>query len=192
LVKQITQQKAESDRLRLELRQATEAIVDENARISTRMTAVLEEEKKQAANDRQNLLSQITALVNAQAETQEKRLSEKSAMVQESITSSNATLESTLKAYEDGMDSWNEKETELLDKVAKSKDTMKTKLQDDWAVSILTLKMAPHQRLTLARRRMCTAPRSRTRQSRSTRRPCASWTSSSRALRCRWKPSMSL
>jgi kinesin family member 11 len=192
LVKQITQQKAESDRLRLELRQATEAIVDENARISTRMTAVLEEEKKQAANDRQNLLSQITALVNAQAETQEKRLSEKSAMVQESITSSNATLESTLKAYEDGMDSWNEKETELLDKVAKSKETMKTKLQDDWAVSILTLKMATHQRLTLARRRTCIAPRSRTRQSRSTRRPCVSWTSSSRASRCRWKPSMSL
>ncbi|KAH6692657.1 kinesin motor domain-containing protein [Plectosphaerella plurivora] len=135
LVKQITHQKAESDRLRLDLRQATEAIVDENARISTRMTKVLEEEKKQAASDRQTLLSQITALVNAQAETQEKRLGEKSAMIQESMTSSNATLESTLKAYEDGMDSWNERESELLDKVAKSKETMKTKLQDDWAAA---------------------------------------------------------
>ncbi|OLN84318.1 Kinesin-like protein bimC [Colletotrichum chlorophyti] len=132
LVKHITEQRSESNRLRQQLQSATDTITEQNANISAQIRQVLDEERKQAAQDRQNLLAQITTLVNAQAETQETRMAEKAAQLQKSVLDSNVSLQGNMAQYSEDMDSWDTKEGQLLDEVAKSRDMIKKKLQDDW------------------------------------------------------------
>ncbi|KAM0503916.1 Kinesin- protein 11 [Verticillium nonalfalfae] len=132
LVTHIAAQRAESLKLRQQLEKATRTIAERNAANASRMQEVMEGERKQAAVDRQDLLTQITSLINAQAEVQESRLADKTAELQKSILASNTTLEKDVAAYGEGMDAWNSKEDELLETVANSKEAMKTKLKEDW------------------------------------------------------------
>ncbi|KAF6804594.1 kinesin related protein 2 [Colletotrichum musicola] len=132
LMMHITEQRSESDRLRQQLQSATDTIVEQNANVSAKMQQVLDEERQQAAQDRQNLLAQITTLINAQAETQETRLAEKTAQLQKSVLDSNVSLQASVAQYSGDMESWDSKEGQLLEDVAKSRDTMKNKLKEDW------------------------------------------------------------
>ncbi|KAJ6788279.1 hypothetical protein PWT90_09832 [Aphanocladium album] len=132
LVKHITAQRSESDNLRRQLQNATNAAVLQSSSTSLRIQEVIDEERRQAADDRQKLLSQITTLINTQAETQESRFADKASQIQKSVTESSATLEVAVTQYNDGMDSWDEKEGELLEEVKKSREQLKTKLKDDW------------------------------------------------------------
>ncbi|KAH6697886.1 hypothetical protein VD0002_g8981 [Verticillium dahliae] len=132
LVTHISAQRAESLRLRQQLEEATRTIAEQNAANASRMQEVMEGERIQAAVDRQDLLAQMTSLINAQAEVQESRLADKTAELQRSILASNTTLEKDVAAYGEGMDAWNSKEDELLETVTNSKEAMKTKLKEDW------------------------------------------------------------
>ncbi|KAK7416644.1 Kinesin-related motor protein [Neonectria punicea] len=132
LVKHIAVQRAEADNLRRQLQSATNTIVLQNASVSTRIQEALEEERRQAVEERQKLLSQITGLINTQAEAQETRLAEKASLIQKSVVESNTDLEEAVTQYGQGMESWDQKEGELLDEVKKSRDQVKTKLKDDW------------------------------------------------------------
>ncbi|KAI1477098.1 kinesin-domain-containing protein [Daldinia eschscholtzii] len=135
LLRHITSQKKESDSLREQLRQASDAIVQSNASISTQLQKAINEERRQAAEERQNLLTQITTLINSQAEIQESRLANKAVSIQKSVQENSTALESSMAEYSQGMDSWDEKETQLLDEVASSRETLKTKLKDDWTIA---------------------------------------------------------
>ncbi|KAF9870245.1 kinesin related protein 2 [Colletotrichum karsti] len=135
LMRHITEQRSESDRLRQQLQDATDTVVEQNANISAQMQQVLDEERKQAAKDRQNLLAQITTLINAQAETQETRLAEKTSQLQKSVLDSNTALQGSVAQYSEDMTAWDSKEGQLLEEVAKSRDTMKNKLKDDWTTA---------------------------------------------------------
>ncbi|RSM12214.1 hypothetical protein CDV31_006420 [Fusarium ambrosium] len=135
LVKHITAQRAECDSLRRQLQAATNTIVLQNATISTRIHEALEEERRLAIDDRQKLMTQISALVNAQAETQESRLHDKAILIQKSMAETNTNLENAVSHYGEGMTSWDVKEGELLDEVKKSRDQLKTKLKDDWTAA---------------------------------------------------------
>lgn len=135
LVKHITAQRSESDGLRCQLQSATNAAVLQSSSTSLRIQEVIAEERRQAAEDRQKLLSQITTLINTQAETQESRFADKAAQIQKSVTESSATLEGAVTQYNQGMESWDEKEGELLEEVKKSREQLKTKLKDDWTTA---------------------------------------------------------
>jgi kinesin family member 11 len=135
LLKHITSQREESDSLRLQLQTASDTIVKSNASISARIQEVIDEERKQAAEERKNLLLQITGLINSQAELQESRIAGKAASIQQSVQETNTTFEEGVSQYSQGMDTWAVKEKQLVDDVSKSRDTLKTKLQDDWNVS---------------------------------------------------------
>ncbi|KAJ3494813.1 hypothetical protein NLG97_g3828 [Lecanicillium saksenae] len=132
LVKHITAQRSESDNLRRQLQIATNAAVSQSSATSLRLQEAIEEERRQAAEDRQKLLSQITTLINTHAETQESRFSDKTSQIQKSVTESSTALEGAVTQYNEGMDSWDEKEGELLEEVKKSREQLKTKLKDDW------------------------------------------------------------
>ncbi|CAJ2499885.1 Uu.00g027380.m01.CDS01 [Anthostomella pinea] len=132
LLQHISCQKKESDDLRQQLEGASETIVQSNALVSTRLQEVINEERRQAAQDRRNLLAQITNLINTQAEVQESRLADKAASIQQSVRENNMEFEGSVAQYSQGMDSWNEQEDQLLDEVAKSRETLKTKMKDDW------------------------------------------------------------
>ncbi|AEO69948.1 uncharacterized protein THITE_2120711 [Thermothielavioides terrestris NRRL 8126] len=135
LLRHIRAQKAESDRLRAELEEAAKAMVESNQSVSARIQEVLDEERAQAATERQALLSQITRLINSQAELQESRLADKAALLQETMADSSKMFEGSVAEYSAGMDAWGERDEKLLEEVASSKDTLKTKLKDDWTAA---------------------------------------------------------
>ncbi|KAJ6442885.1 kinesin related protein 2 [Purpureocillium lavendulum] len=135
LVRHITAQRSETDNLRRQLQGALNTIVLQNASVSTRIQETLEEERRQAAEDRQKLMAQITALVNSQAETQEARMADKASQIQKTVSESSTSLEAAATQYGSGMDSWDEKEGELLDEVKKMRDQLKTRLKDDWTTT---------------------------------------------------------
>ncbi|KAK4038378.1 P-loop containing nucleoside triphosphate hydrolase protein [Parachaetomium inaequale] len=135
LLRHIRAQKAESDRLRHDLEEASHAIVESNESVSTRIQEVLDEERTQAAAERQALLSQITRLINSQAELQESRLADKAALIQDTILDSNKTFEGSVAEYSAGMNAWGERDSKVLDEVSSSRDALKTRLKDDWTTA---------------------------------------------------------
>ncbi|OTB05715.1 hypothetical protein M426DRAFT_56522 [Hypoxylon sp. CI-4A] len=135
LLMHITSQKKESDSLREQLQSANETIVQSNTSISTQLQDVINDERRQAAEERRNLLTQITTLINTQAEAQESRLANKAVSIQQNVKANSTALEGSMTQYSQGMDAWNEKETQLLDQVAISRETLKNKLKDDWTTA---------------------------------------------------------
>lgn len=131
-------QRSESDALRRQLEEAGQAMVQANEAVSSQVQEVVEEERKQAAEDRQKLLTQIAGLINAHAEQQETRLAGKAAKIQGRVNGAKETFRGQVTAYSTGMDSWNMNEDRLLQDVARSRDDLKKKLKDDWTVSAAT------------------------------------------------------
>lgn len=111
-----------------------------NVAASTRLDEVLREEKEQAAVDRQNLLAQITNLVMAQGDAQDVRIGSKIQEVQKDVLASKESFEASQSQYNVGMDAWNEKETQLVEEVLRSREALKTKLKEDWVVCFLRCK----------------------------------------------------
>jgi len=107
-----------------------------NTIAAARLDAVLVEERQQLAADRQSLLSQISSLIAAQGEAQDLRLTTRITEVQRDIISSKDTFEASRAKYSQGMDSWNDKETSLVGEVLRSRETLKSKLKEDWVVSV--------------------------------------------------------
>ncbi|CAI4218514.1 unnamed protein product [Parascedosporium putredinis] len=135
MMRHLASQRSEADRLRRQLESATHTMIQQNATLSLRIKEVINEERQQAAEDRQSLLTQIGALINAQAEVQESRLAEKAALLQKGLTDANSTLSGSVDRYGESMATWDKKEGQLLEDVKTSRDTLKTKLKDDWNVS---------------------------------------------------------
>ncbi|KAH8669630.1 P-loop containing nucleoside triphosphate hydrolase protein [Tricladium varicosporioides] len=132
LLKHVNAQKAEAEELRKQLTSASEFAMEANVAASARLDEVLRDEREQAATDRQNLLTQITSLVMTQGEAQDARISSKVEEVRENITTSKDAFEASRTQYSLGMDAWNEKEGKLVEEVLRSRETLKSKLKDDW------------------------------------------------------------
>lgn len=135
LVKHVNAQKAEANTLREQLMFANNVAAEAKTQANDRLEAVLAEEREQALHDRQNLLSQITGLINAQGEAQDARLSSKVQSIKSEIDESKNVFVSATSSYAEGMNAWNVKEEGLVEEVMKSRETLKTKLKDDWMVS---------------------------------------------------------
>ncbi|KUI62027.1 Kinesin-like protein bimC [Cytospora mali] len=132
LLQHLSAQRSESDTLRRQLEEASKAMVRSNESVSAQIQTVVNEERKQGAEDRQRLLAQITGLINAHSDQQESRLAGKAARIQKRVEGAKETFEGQLETYSTGMDTWDSNEESLLQDVAKSRDTLKSKLKDDW------------------------------------------------------------
>jgi kinesin family protein 11 len=134
LLKHINAQRTEADELRQQLQTASELAMQSNVAASAKLDDVLRDEREQAALDRQNLLSQITNLISLQGEIQDKRLGVKIAEVQQTVMSAKESFEVSRNQYSQGMEAWNEKEGKLVEEVLRSRETLKSKLKEDWVV----------------------------------------------------------
>lgn len=134
LVKHLITQQAEADELRKQLATATAEAMRSETQISDQLQILLNEEREQAAKERQLLLAQVTNLVNTAGSTQEARLSQKVQTVRTDISSATGELRLADKLYTDSMDVWSKKESLLVDEVVKSRDTLKGKLKRDWTI----------------------------------------------------------
>ncbi|KAI4178142.1 MAG: hypothetical protein L6R41_008524 [Letrouitia leprolyta] len=132
LVKHVNTQKAEADELRSQISMAAQTSIQTEAHISSQLQSALDEERAHAAQDRQDLLSQITSLVNKSGEMQDTRWQSKIDTIRSDIASSRSTLESEEKRYTEAMAVWSQKETLLVEEVLKSRDTLKSRMKKDW------------------------------------------------------------
>lgn len=105
------------------------------SRMSSELETVLKEERTQAAQDREALLSQIASLVHKSGETQDARWESKIDSIRSDITSSRSKFEVEEKTYGEGMDVWSQKESLLVEEVIRSRDNLKTRMKKDWTVS---------------------------------------------------------
>lgn len=103
-----------------------------DADVSIRLETCLNEERAQASQDRQNLLAQITTLINSSGLAQDSRWESKINAVRKDIASARSTLDTANENYDTSMDLWSEKENLLVGEVLKSRDTLKIKMKDDW------------------------------------------------------------
>ncbi|KAI0513070.1 P-loop containing nucleoside triphosphate hydrolase protein [Xylaria bambusicola] len=128
-------QRKESDDLRVQLEDATEKISQSNASISIQIQNALDEERKEAGEERRLLLAQITSLIDSQAKAQETRLANRATLIRQNVEDNSTLLGGSVAQYAKGMDSWNAREGKFLDEIATSRETLKSKLQDDWTAA---------------------------------------------------------
>lgn len=139
LVKNLNEQQAENERLQQQVLDANAALVLSNKVSQAQLTKIIEEENQKGAEERQQLLAQITSLITANAENQVNRLNEKVSSVSEGIATANEAMETEQNAYSEGMKSWSSKSQDILAGVAKSRDAVKTKIKSDFAVSSMRI-----------------------------------------------------
>ncbi|KZF24209.1 kinesin-like protein-like protein bimC [Xylona heveae TC161] len=125
-------QKTECDNLRREASQAAKAAADANEVANFRLEAVLVEERQQSASDRQNLLTQITALVNATGEAQEARLASKINSIQTDISASTLTFGNAEARYNQAMDAWSLRGEACAKETFDAYKLFEAKLNQDW------------------------------------------------------------
>ena len=125
-------QKAEADDLRQKASSAAKAAMQADADVSMRLETCLNEERAQASRDRQNLLAEITTLINSSGEAQDSRWVSKINAVRKDIASGRSTLDTANENYNTKMDVWSEKENLLIGEVLKARDALKNKMKDDW------------------------------------------------------------
>ncbi|KAH7018378.1 kinesin related protein 2 [Microdochium trichocladiopsis] len=132
LLQIIASQKQQSDKLSEEVRKAGDSIVASNTDVSARLQDAVTQEREQAALERQALLGQITALINAQAETEQLRWAGTVNSIGENIAENNDSFGNAVEVYSEGITAWGQKEDGLLERVTKSKDALNAKLASDW------------------------------------------------------------
>ena len=102
--------------------------------VAARLETCLNEERAQASQDRQELLTQITNLVNKSNEAHDDRWKTKLNDVRQEILFSKSALQTADERYNIGMDVWSQKEKLLVEEVLTSRDTLKGKMKEDWKI----------------------------------------------------------
>ncbi|OAA55302.1 kinesin-II 85 kDa subunit [Niveomyces insectorum RCEF 264] len=126
-----TSQRSEAECLRRQVESASQAAVEANTRMAAQMQETVNEERRQAAEDRQRLLAQIGDLINAQATDQEARWAAKTDVLRERLVQANASLEGSLDVYAEGMDAWNERNDKFAEDLSRARHDLITRLDDD-------------------------------------------------------------
>lgn len=138
----IKSQKAEANNLRQQLQEANKRAAEANAMASSKLETTLTEERRAADADRRDLFAQIQSLMDETGERQANRLKCKVDDVREDMEASRDSLQKADTKYGEDMDKWVQSGDDLLDEATKSKDSLKTKMRNDWMVCISSLVVA--------------------------------------------------
>lgn len=132
ITRQLSTQKEEAEYLRVALTEANQQHIDATLRASEQLHANAEADRLAAQMDRQNLMKQIAALIEASATKHEERFGANVRNAQASLAATTSTFQQAGQTYGEGMNQWIEHDSELLQKVSHAKDVLKTKLKNDW------------------------------------------------------------
>ncbi|KAJ4413138.1 Kinesin- motor protein [Didymella pomorum] len=135
LVKSLNAQQAENDCLHAQVLEANAALLTANKHTQGRLAQVVDEEKQKSAEERQQMLQQITALIDASADAQDQRMNEKLASVGEELGVANAAFETQQSAYTAGVEAWNDQSKTVVAGVTASRDAMKNRLRGDFEMA---------------------------------------------------------
>lgn len=115
---------------------AAKVAIQAEVEFSSRLDSCLKEQRSQAATDRQEMLSQITDLINKSGEKQGSRWESKINEIRNDIQVSSSTFQKADDRYNESMDVWAGKENKLVEEVLKSKEALKSKMKKDWTVKL--------------------------------------------------------
>lgn len=127
-------QKTEVNRLRLQLQEANRETVEANRKVSCNMAQLLEEEQAHAGAEREQLLSQISTLMEESRQKQLNRVKGRFDNLRTGISSSGDSLERATAQHDRQIDEWIFRSEQFAKDVSSSKDDIKTKMQNDWEV----------------------------------------------------------
>lgn len=177
-------QKAEVNELRSQLQEANRRAIEANEAASTRLQQALEEERENAEADRADLLSQIKLLIEDSGKKQAARLKNRVDGITSDMASSGEMLEQASNTYHDRMKEWTRREDQLIEEVTSSRDTIENRMQNDWNVRFVHANIYLDGTLMFFRFSTSATPRSKGRQSLSTRKLSGLW-----MFRCKtWLP----
>jgi kinesin family protein 11 len=148
---QLNTQKEEAEHLRAALSEANRQHIEATTRASEQLHANAEADRLSAKLDRHNLMTQITALIEASAVKHDDRVEANVRSTQANLAASTSALQKADQTYGEGMDKWIDHDRELLVKVNQSKDELKAKMKNDWTAintrntAIQTSTKAVHQ-----------------------------------------------
>ncbi|KAK6502834.1 kinesin motor protein cin8 [Arthrobotrys musiformis] len=129
--KHLAAQTQRANDLKLDLEAANKAAVAAQNSASDSIAAVLAEESQKAAQERQQLLAQITQLVATNALEQDRRLAQKMGSVQTGLTVLSDRLSSATNTIGSGMSQWSEAEESFKQGLSVTRDGIKKRLQGD-------------------------------------------------------------
>jgi len=134
VVNNLHEQKNEISQLRSQLQQANKETIEANRKASSQLAQSIEEENATAEAERDQLLSQIKALMDESRQRQYSRMKGKFDGVRADISSSGDALEQATTQHDRHIDEWVFKSEQFAKDVITSRDEVKTKMQNDWEV----------------------------------------------------------
>ncbi|MCJ1312742.1 kinesin motor protein cin8 [Agyrium rufum] len=134
LVKHLSGQKVEIETLRTQLSSATQSLLQSESATQQKLATCLEEEKSQAAKERQGFLKNITDLIGQSAQQQEERWSSRIDDICGGMESTRSAFTSEKSTYDTAMDQWSQEEASFVAQVSSSREAIKNKLKKDWTV----------------------------------------------------------
>ncbi|KAF2148798.1 kinesin heavy chain [Myriangium duriaei CBS 260.36] len=133
--RQLAEQKTEAERLQTELTGANERLALANGEAEQALHSALAEERETASQERDELLSQIGAMISSSAAKQDARLQSRIDTFTTSTSASATTHAAAQQSYTHDMGTWSTRSASLLTHLSASRDAIKSKLKSDWSAA---------------------------------------------------------
>ncbi|KAF2771148.1 kinesin-domain-containing protein [Teratosphaeria nubilosa] len=135
LIKKMTEQQAEAEKLRQQMAKANAAFVQAGQTSQQQMQDAVDAERQTAATERESLLAKITGLINESAASQKARLNNYVESANKRVKTSEDEYRVAQQEYGTGMDLWSASSRALIETSIKSRDTVKSKIRSDWTAA---------------------------------------------------------
>lgn len=132
LIRRMTEQQAEAQRLRQDITEANAGFVEASQASQDHLRQAVEKEREVASREREALLVQIGSLVSNSAAAQEARMAGYLESANKRIKTSADEYAMAQQTYGSGMDAWTSTGQGLIDSSVQARESIKTKLKADW------------------------------------------------------------
>lgn len=163
LVRQLKEQQNEAERLRDTMVDANKDMAEKNSTSTTKLASLIEEERTQQANEREALLSQISALVNSTTKKQQDRVAAALDGIRGDFDSQRDEHVVANSSFVTNSQSWALRSQDVVNKVIESRESIKMKIKSDFAVSSIielhTMYLLTSSRLLMVTPKLCVRSR---------------------------------
>jgi kinesin family protein 11 len=135
----LDEQQSEAERLRDQMVKANEELAQRNSASNARLAALMEEERKQQATEHEALMSQMSALINSTTKKQQDRIAATLEGVRSEFDEHRDVHNKANKVFITDSQSWSSRAQELVGHVIESRESVKTKIKSDFAVSTISI-----------------------------------------------------
>lgn len=135
LIKRMTDQQAEAERLRHHISEANTAFVSANHDSQHQLQLAVDAERATAATERQNLLATLTTLITDSAAAQDVRWSNHLDTASKRLKTNSDTYALATTSYDSAMSSWSTASRSLISDSLSARDTVKSHIRRDWTLA---------------------------------------------------------